>query len=163
MKYQITLRRTALAVLLTAFCTALPAQDALFQKYEDAKGVSTVFISKAMFRLMPEPGKGQGGVARIAKKLDHLTILECDRPSLIKQIRTEALAAYRSGGYEMVMRTTDNGETTRIYMRRRSGGKTEYALLNEDSDELTIINIVGNLTLQDIKDLNKNGGLKLNM
>lgn len=160
MKHSITAKRAIMTALIAAFVTTMSAQDALFRKYENVKGVSIVFISKTMFRMMPELKNGSQDMNRIMKKIDRLNVLECDRPSLNGKIRAAAVAEYSRGGYELVMRTSEGGETTRIYMRKRKDGNTEYALLNEDEDELNIINITGTMTLQDIKNLKKNG-LKL--
>ena len=44
-------------LILTALAIAnrLSAQEALFDKYEDAQGVTTIYISKTMLRMMRHP------------------------------------------------------------------------------------------------------------
>ena len=51
------------------------------------------------------------------------------------------------------MKMNDDGEKMTIYQRTLKDGKNEFALLTEDKDEVTIINLMGAITLKDIKDI----------
>lgn len=142
--------------MMMALCGICRAQDALFQKYEDVDGVTTVYISKAMFRMMPHLNAGNKDISKIAYKLDRLQILDCERPSLIPGIKKMALAIYKNGKYEYIMRVNDDGEHTIIYQKQHAGGKNEFVLLSDEKDELSIINLLGNVTLNEIKGLTDN-------
>ena len=50
------------------------------------------------------------------------------------------------------MRTTDDGEVTYIYQKQR-GKQNEFVILTTEKDELTIVNILGSLTLKEIKEI----------
>ena len=51
------------------------------------------------------------------------------------------------------MRVREDGEKTTIYFKDKKGKKKEFVLLIDEKDELTIISIVGDLTLQEIQGM----------
>ena len=56
---------------LMAFTAMLcNAQDALFRKYDNTKGVTTVYVSKAMFSMMPKIKAGDINISKLAGKMD---------------------------------------------------------------------------------------------
>lgn len=147
------LRTLSLAICLVLGCASLSAQDRLFKQFENTKGVSTVYISPAMFKLMPKLNVGDKDLAKLASRLSRLQILQCERPSLIPSIKKQAQAYYDSNRYEVIMRVKDDGEHTTIYQKGAGRGAKEFVLLNEEKNELSIIHITGNISLEDIKDL----------
>lgn len=142
-----------LAILFVAFlsCTVMSAQSALFKKYENVKGVSTVYISKALLGLVPKLEAGDMDISAVASKLDHVQVLTCERPSLIKEIKTTAVEILSKGGYNNLMTVRDGDELTIIYGKQLGKGKNEFVLLEVEKDEITVVNISGSISLEDIK------------
>lgn len=141
----------SLAVAITALSAT--AQEAVFKKYADTKGVETVFISNALLSIASNSIKiGNSSVAPIANKIDQVRILNSEKPSLIRTIAKEAAAEFAKEKYEEVMRVNDDGEKIVIYMKSR-GKKNEFALLTTEKDEISIINLVGTLSLSDIQKI----------
>ena len=134
-------------VALTVQTTMAP--KALFDKYESSKGVETVFISKAMLSFAGSIGGIDKDIARVANKLEEVRILSCEKPAKARAIVSEARAIY-SKGYTELMRLNDDGEKVTIY-QKPVGKKHEYVLLSVERDEVDIINLVGTLTLEDLK------------
>lgn len=145
------MKRIIFIMFMALTCHLSYSQDALFKKYEDIKGVNTVFISKSMLRLMPKMEAGDVDISKIASKLDRIQVLERERPSLIPAIKKEATAYYKKYQYEQIMRMNDGNEHTTIYQKSLGKGKNEFVLLNEESDELQIIHLSGSVSLNDIK------------
>ena len=143
MKKYILLFLVALTVQTTM------AQKALFDKYESSKGVETVFISKAMLSFAGSIGGIDKDIARVANKLDEVRILSCEKPAKARTIVSEARAIY-SKGYTELMRLNDDGEKVTVY-QKPVGKKHEYVLLSVEKDEVDIINLVGTLTLEELK------------
>ena len=141
-----------LVTAMTAF-VRVSAQEAIFEKYEDTNGVTTIYISKTMLGMVPNVKAGKHDIGKIAPKLDYLRILSCEKASLVGALVDEAKKAYRTGGYEVIMKMNDEGEKVTIYQRTLKDGKNEFALLTEEKNEVTIINVMGAITLKDIKDL----------
>ena len=140
---------------MTALAFSIPAsaQKAFFDKYEDTNGVTTIYISKTMLGMIPKVKAGKHDIGNIASKLDYIRILSCEKPALFSKLIDEARKTYRSGNYETIMKMNDDGEKMTIYQRTLKDGKNEFALLTEDKDEVTIINLMGAITLKDIKDI----------
>ncbi len=139
-------------VTALAFSIHASAQKAIFDKYEDTNGVTTIYISKTMLGMIPNVKAGKHDIGNIASKLDYIRILSCEKPALFSKLIDEARKTYRSGNYETIMKMNDDGEKMTIYQRTLKDGKNEFALLTEDKDEVTIINLMGAITLKDIKD-----------
>lgn len=145
-----------LSLLLMTVVQNARAQDALFDKYEDTNGVTTVFISKTMLGMIPNVKAGNHDISKIAGKLDQLRILTCEKASLIPRILDDAKKTYKSEGYEAIMRMNDDGGKMTIYQRSLKGGKNEFVLLQEDGSNLNIINVKGAITLKDIQMITGN-------
>ena len=131
------------------------AQKAFFDKYDDKEGISTIYISATMLRMMGNVQAGNKDITRIAKRLDHIQVLECERPSLINSIKNAAFAYYKQAKYAVVMKTKSNGEDVTIYEKRYKNGKNEYVLLTVERDELTIVNLLGRVSLEEIQAIAK--------
>ena len=145
-----------LSLLLMTVAQSAMAQDALFDKYEDTNGVTTIFISKTMLGMIPNVKAGNHDISKIASKLDQLRILTCEKATLIPRILDDAKKTYKSEGYEAIMRMNDEGEKMTIYQRSLKGGKNEFVLLQEDGSNLNIINVKGAITLKDIQMITGN-------
>ena len=143
------MRKYILLFLVALTVQTTMAQKALFDKYESSKGVETVFISKAMLSFAGSIGGIDKDIARVANKLDEVRILSCEKPAKARAIVSEARAIY-SKGYTELMRLNDDGEKVTIY-QKPVGKKHEYVLLSVERDEVDIINLVGTLTLEDLK------------
>lgn len=147
------MKKLSIILLLTAICAVSHAQNDLFRKYEDTKGVTIVYISKAMMNMFPSISVGNNKIEKISRKLDMLRILSCNRPSLVPSIRNFAVAMYKNNHYQLLMQKDENGEKASIYKRGLGKNKNEFVLLSVERNELSIINVIGNVSLNDIRQL----------
>ena len=148
------MKRIILTVCMAVIaCTAAFAQKELFDRYGDAEGVTTVYISRNMMRMMGQVKAGNRDISRIARRLDRLQILSCERPSMVASIQNAAVAIFRKQKFSVVMQVNDGGEHTTIYERHYPNGKNEFSLLSVERGEISIINILGNVSLQDIQGI----------
>ena len=139
------MKRTYIITLLLSLCSLFTyAQDSFFDKYADMEGVTSVYISKAMLSLMPDMKAEGVNIGKMASKLDNIQILSCEKASVIAQIKKD-------------VSINDEGEKTTIFLKHDKEKQKEFVLLSEEQNELTIIIITGNLTLQEIQSIiNKN-------
>lgn len=145
---------TLLVILMTTFPSAKTmAQDALFEKYNDVDGITTIFISKTMLQMIPNVKTGKHDISGISSKLDQLRVLTCERPSLIPSVKKQALEIYGNGQYEVVMQINDSGEHVTIYHKKLGKDKSEFVLFSEESDEISIISVKGKISLKDIQSI----------
>lgn len=149
------MKKWILTMVMVCWSGLMFAQSALFKKYENVPGVSTIYISKALLGMMPKLDAGDKDFSRIAGKLDRVQILSCERPSLIPGVKAAAIGSFKSGGYANLMTVNDDGEQTLIYGKSLGKGKNEFVLLSVEKTELDIINVMGNITLNDIKQIAK--------
>ena len=68
-------------VTALAFSIHASAQKAIFDKYEDTNGVTTIYISKTMLGMIPNVKAGKHDIGNIASKLDYIRILARSRHS----------------------------------------------------------------------------------
>jgi len=148
-------RISIIAILLTLCSTFSYGQQSVFDKYAEMEEVTSVYITKSMLSLFPKGQTSVNGVniGNIASRLDNIQILSCDEPDIVAKLRKETADIYTKNGYEELMRIREDGEKTTIYFRDRKNEKKEFVLLTDEKDELTIISIVGDLTLQEIQGI----------
>lgn len=148
-------RINILVILATVFSLFAQAQQSFFDKYAEMEGVTSVYISKNMLSLLPNVNSTVNGIhiGNIASRLDNIQILSSDESAIISKLRKETADINTQNGYEELMRVRENGEKTTIYLKDKKGKKKEFVLLVDEKDELTIISIVGDLTLQEIQGM----------
>ena len=148
-------RINILVILATVFSLFAQAQQSFFDKYAEMEGVTSVYISKNMLSLLPNVNSTINGIhiGNIASRLDNIHILSSDESAIISKLRKETADINTQNGYEELMRVRENGEKTTIYLKDKKGKKKEFVLLVDEKDELTIISIVGDLTLQEIQGM----------
>ena len=144
------MKRLILTLITTLLMgSALWAQEDIFEKLADRKGVTTVYISKKMFSMMNGYNNGSINLSNIGSKISGLQILSCEDKTVIPEIRKEA-ARIKTDGYEVLMRIKEEGEHVTIYTKE---GKEEnqYILLADEPQEFTIIMLNGKLTLEELQ------------
>jgi len=135
--------------LLGLVGTTANAQKEVFQKYQDKDGVTTVHVPKFLMRMA---GRFDNEAKKLTDRINDIRIMSCENSNMAKKIKQDALAAYRSLGYEEMLRVKEDGEQIRIYQRTLKNGKNEFVLLAEDED-LAIINVTGHLSIDDMKNI----------
>ena len=143
------MKKFIIMALLGLMGTTANAQKEVFQKYQDKDGVTTVHVPKFLMRLA---GRFDNEAKKLTDRINDIRIMSCENSNMAKKIKQDALAAYRSLGYEEMLRVKEDGEQIRIYQRTLKNGKNEFALLAEDED-LAIINVTGHLSIDDMKNI----------
>ena len=140
------MKKITTIALLMLMSLGTYAQKDVFMKYKGQEGVTIVKVPKMLMRLA---GKMDKDVRMLTKRLENIRVLSCEEKAMAQKIKADALSAYKQGGYEEMVKVNDDGEVVSIYHRNRKGGKNEYAILSID-EELSIINVVGHLSLEDL-------------
>lgn len=147
------MKRILLLLFILPISMGIWAQKALFDRFEDTDEVTAVYLSHSMLQMVGSMKVGNKDIHSIAKRLDYLRILSCEHAATISVIKKAALDIYRQQRYHVAMQMKDSGETVIIYQKDYSKGKHEYSLLSIEKGELSVINILGNVTLQDIQGI----------
>lgn len=139
-----------IAITMLVMVTA-SSQEAIFKKYAGQDGISVVNISKSMLGLMSGSASGNKKIKDMANKLERIRILTCENNKLIGKVKKDAMEYVGKKGYEELMSSQDGDEMVYILQHSLGGNNFEYVVLSIDKKEVSVINIIGHLTIDEIK------------
>ncbi|MDR1202857.1 MAG: DUF4252 domain-containing protein [Tannerellaceae bacterium] len=142
-------------IILCFFCTTTTfAQDKLFDKYAEMDNVTSVYISKAMFQMMPTIANVGLNLMNMKGKIESLQLITTERADQIPQMRKE-FTQFINKQHQELMRVKD-GKTRATFYADMEGEQVKNLLMLADTDSsFTAIRLVGNFTLQDIQEITK--------
>ena len=153
MKHSIILIAIALFLSIP---TAIQAKTFDFDKMAEMEGVTSVHISKAMFRLLSGMSIKADGIdlQSVMPKLESLQIITCEKPEIIPLLKKEAEAFSTKEGYEELMRVKEDDSHTIILQKQHEDKPNEYVLVNiEGNEEFNLILMKGTLTLEELQQM----------
>ncbi|MBQ4524514.1 MAG: DUF4252 domain-containing protein [Bacteroidaceae bacterium] len=153
MKHSIILITIALFLSIP---TAIQAKTFDFDKMAEMEGVTSVHISKAMFRLLSGMGIKADGIdlQSVMPKLESLQIITCEKPEIIPLLKKEAEAFSTKEGYEELMRVKEDDSHTIILQKQHEDKPNEYVLVNiEGNEDFNLILMKGTLTLEELQQM----------
>lgn len=144
----------AAALLLTATAFAQDGKS-IYNKFSEEKGVSAVYISPAMFRLIGKipDMKVEGSDINLGAILQTMTgmyMISSENPAINAEIKADAERFLKKNAYELLMEAKDDGETVRICTLGKdiiSG----FVLLAFQQDECTFISLDGKMKREDLE------------
>ena len=106
----------------------------IYNKYSDCEGVSAVYISPAMFRMMgslPALSEIEEDVdmTQLVKSLDAMYVLECENSAVSSSLEKDVRGMVASGKYELMMEAKDDGEKVSSYTARKGSQIESFVLL----------------------------------
>ena len=138
-------------LILFLCCTSLCfAQDKLFEKYADMDNVTSVFISKKMFDMIPNVESGGLNLMNLKGKINNLQIVTSDKQEVRDQMRKE-FSSLISKSHEELMRVKDNDTRASFYIELIN----EMIMLADTDSDYVVIRITGKFTLEDIQEVAK--------
>lgn len=126
----------------------------LFDKYTDTDGVTSVYISKAMFRMMPSVENIGLNLVNMKGKIESLYILTTMKKELVPQMRKEFSQLIKKD-HEELMRVRDGKTKATFYADMKGDMVRDLLMLSDTDNEFTVIQLLGNFTLQDIQEITK--------
>ena len=128
------------------------AQSNLFDKYADMKDVTSVYISKKMFQLMPSAGDTGLKLETVKDKIESLNILTTENKEQAELLKKEFSTIIKKN-HEELMRIKDNDTHTTFHILQDGPKIKELIMLVSETDEFTIIHLTGSFTLEDIQKI----------
>ena len=133
----------------------------LYNKYSDQEGVSAVYISPAMFKLIGqlpdldvETSDGEKiNVAPLVRSFDGFYLLSVSDKSKAAELKQEAQSMIKSGRFEMLMEAKDSGSTVRIYTVGDDKTISSLVLLAQEGDSVQFICLEGSINRKDFENL----------
>ena len=143
----------AVAMLLTFTAFAQDGRS-IYNKYSDAKGVSAVYVSPAMFRLIkhiPQLEVEGVDISPLIKSLDGLYVIDSENDSINKSIANDAEKFVKSGSYELLMEVKDDGEVVHMYTAGKKDIINSFVLITSEPGECTFICFTGEINRNDLE------------
>lgn len=153
------MKQTIILVAMSLFLSipaTLQAKAFDFDKMAEMEGVTSVHISKAMFKLFSGMGiqSDEIDLKSALPKLESLQIITCEKPDVIALLKKEAEAFSTKEGYEELMRVKEDDSHTIILHKPHKDKPNEYVLVHTEKDnEFNLILMKGYLTLEDIQQM----------
>lgn len=147
----------ALALLL---CVASFAQNnnTIYNKFSDKEGVSAVYVSQAMFRMigkLPDLNMPEGDVnlAPIMKEMNGMYILDCENAAVIGELKSEVEKMVKKEKMELLLEVKEEGESVRIYTIGDAENITSFVMTTSEQDEFVFIGLSGKMSRKDVEKL----------
>lgn len=150
------MKRFILSALVAIATLASYAQHDYFDKYADMEGVTSVYISKTMFKFIQGMPIEVDDVdmGKIINKLDGLYILTTEKPEIKEALRKETAFINKKKGYEELMRVKEDDQKVVIYMKEEKEKRSEYVLVvDSPDDEFVIMVFTGTLQPEDVQGI----------
>ncbi|MBQ6072317.1 MAG: DUF4252 domain-containing protein [Bacteroidales bacterium] len=144
------------ALLLTTITAFAQNGKSIYQKYSDAEGVSAVYISPAMFRLIGKiPDLQIEGedvnLAPIIKSLTGLYLIDSENPAINASLKADAEQFVKKGNYELLMEAKDSGETMRLFTIGTETIVNGFVMIADEGDETTFIFLDGKMNREELE------------
>ena len=138
-------------IIFCLFCTSAGfAQNKLFDKYADTDGVTSIYISKTMFQMMPQIK--DLNLANMKGKIESLQLVTTEKPDKIAQMKKD-FSQLITDQHRELLRIKDENSRVNFYSNMKDDQITELIMLVEDEDNYTAVLLVGNFTLKDIQEI----------
>ena len=144
------------ALLLISFTSFAQSGKNIYEKYSDLEGVSAVYISPAMFRLIGaipdlKTENGDVNLSPIISTLTGMYILNTSKSDVKNSLYEEVKKFVASKKYELLMEAKENGEVMRMYTIGDEKTVNSLVMISNDSQETAFICIDGKMNRSDLE------------
>lgn len=126
----------------------------LFDKYADMDNVTSVYISKAMFQMMPNIETAGLNLVNMKGKIESLQILSTEKSDQIPRMRKD-FTQLISKQHSELMRVKDGKTKATFYANMQGDIVKDLVMLADADSTFTVIQLLGNFTLKDIQEIAK--------
>lgn len=145
-----------LIILLSIAVLGVSAQvSEVFDNYSDTEGVTSVYISKSLLKMMPDLKTEGMEIKGLLDKLDSINIITTEDKTIAGKIMNAMNKALKNSTYEDLLRVNEDKEKTRIYMKSDKNNLNEYLIINDGADSFNAIRITGRITPADVQNIVK--------
>ena len=138
------------ALLLTGIMAHAQDSKSIYNKFSDEAGVSAVYISPSMFKMigkLPEIEIGEYGekvdITPIVNTLKGFYLLNTSDQSVIKRLNSDVKGLLGKGSYDLMMEAKNDGETIRIYTDGDDNIIRNFVMMALDGESATFISMDG--------------------
>lgn len=153
-------------ILLLAFAVSMVTSAAqnskkkIYSEYSGKPGVSAVYISPAMFKLMKtvpdiEINSQEVNFSRFIRTLEGMYILNTSDQDIASRLAKDVESELRYGKHELLMEAIEENQTTRIYIVQNDSIVSDLILLSRDGHSTSYISITGEMPLDELSKMIK--------
>ena len=134
----------------------------LYNKYSDQEGVSAVYISPAMFKLMGQlpdinvetaDGKKMD-MAPLIRSFSGFYMLSFEKKSAASaELYKEVTSMVNKGNFELLMEVKDDGSTIRMYTLGDEKVVSSFVCIINEEDETMFFSLEGSMNRSDLEKL----------
>ena len=134
----------------------------LYNKYSDQDGVSAVYISPAMFKLMGqlpdiniESADGRKmDMAPLVRSFSGFYMLSFEKKSAASaELYKEVTSMVNKGNFELLMEVKDDGSTIRMYTLGDEKVVSSFVCIINEEDETMFFSLEGSMNRSDLEKL----------
>ncbi|MBE6239635.1 MAG: DUF4252 domain-containing protein [Bacteroidales bacterium] len=134
----------------------------LYNKYSDQEGVSAVYISPAMFKLvgqLPDINVDMANgekmdVAPLVRSFSGFYMLSFEQKSPAStELYKEVTAMVNKGNFELLMEVKDSGSTIRMYTLGDEKTVSSFVCIINEDDETMFFSLEGSMDRSDLEKL----------
>ena len=150
----------AILLLSAAIASAQEGRN-VYNKYSGGKGVSAVYISPSMFKIIGqlpdlevETAEGESmNLAPLISSFKGFYMLDISNPATISAIDKDVASMISKGRYELMMEVKDEGEALHIYTSGNEKLIESFVFIASDGDTLQFICIDGEMNRSNFEKL----------
>ena len=134
----------------------------LYNKYSDQEGVSAVYISPAMFKLMGQlpdinvetaDGKKMD-MAPLVRSFSGFYMLSFEKKSAASaELYKEVTSMVNKGSFELLMEVKDDGSTIRMYTLGDEKVVSSFVCIINEEDDTMFFSLEGSMNRSDLEKL----------
>ena len=157
------MKRIIILAILLLSATIASAQEGknIYNRYSGGKGVSAVYISPTMFKLIGklpdleiETADGNSmNLAPLISSFQGFYMLEISNSTTASAINQDVASMISKGRYELIMEVKDEGETLQMYTSGNEKTIESFVFISSDGDSVQFICIDGEMNRSDIEKL----------
>ena len=148
------------AILLASSIFA-QSNNSIYNKYSGKQGVSSVYISPSMFKMMkslPEVeiyDDKDVHFEQIIKSFEGMYVIEVENIALVKSLISDVESMIAKGNLELLMEVKESDETVRIYVEKDGDMFKKFIMLEREDDSATFIYIDAKMPQEAVAELLK--------
>lgn len=129
------------------------AQQELLNKYSDMKGVSFVYISKAMLEMNPSLFTKDIYIGKAASKLNSVQVISTMDNKIKTELQKDIRALVKSSRYELLMKQKGAVSSSEFYVNRKGDKIKEFVMVTNGAASLKFVYLEGDMTTKDVQTL----------
>jgi len=142
----------AIGLLISSLCFG---QQKLFDHFADMKGVSSVYISPAMFDMIGSLDIDDIDLKKLSK-IESINIVSTEQANIAAEMR-KAFKNLVTSSHEELMRIRSDGKNITFNIKKKGNMIEEMVMLVDEQEKYVVIQILGLFTLKEIQEFAETG------